>query len=1181
MSTVHGQVVCKESGLGVKGLVVAALDVPGPELTTTVTVLSKTRRLASGFTGADGTFLLAFDKTEGESEPINLLVIVSGPEVADQETAPLFVSPKVRPRAANHESYLIQIPEEQLRKSGITSPGIREEDAKPVEVTKRRIIGAAEDNVQISEAETKARGLKIERAASIAKQFNDDFLPKIAERLSRVTGTRAASDTFVRDGASVEGASATVMANDLGSTINDGGDRAPVKVRFALTEAQHDAVAAELSGGKISREALRIVLGKSMLTSELEYTAESPLAVLTRDFSPKERSAAEALGIKIQPPPAETQQPTVPGTTDVLGPNAEALEEGDIDKFLGRLTVNMTSPEEAVLAGLEPKATQGDLSSRMQGLEFRPSPAEDCALYDFSHLQIAFRHVWQEAIDEGVLSLAETAYDQIVKAGGAPSPTTHRDPIRALTKAGEIVFRASASDASSSVPTVLAKAAGNAPPTPPVGRRPFPPVWAGPIDGVFEGTKNPTGEPSDELPDIINELNQRLKEPYSFTTFAANRQERSINFGCLVTYRQRWCPVVYQAGRIAKTLTLAPKEVQRYTKTIRRKTRRAEKEVKNHLVIRKDEMAQTSRLEQDIVSKAQTKTHFEMSAEQSTPGGTGPTSKMSFGREASQNSDQAKKSFRESVIKAAQEFKDEYNVEVTTEESDEYETVETGELSNPNDELAVTFIFYELQRRYRISERLHRLTPVVFVALEMPAPHEINESWIMSHDWILRRVLLDDSFVPALDYLCSRIVGDQVAIEELKTNIIQQRQILAELKQQLKIVRERTASYRSMLEKSMLVTAARRAEGGGGGGGLFGSIVRSIPGIGSAIELSEDAMEAVGDFLNPDQPNVGDNRLDTLKETIQRSIEEERDMLMRVEREVTALNALTESYARLLADNKNQRAMVLRLRIHLKQNITYYMQQIWSHQPPDQMFLELHETPVPRFKDESQYNFGAFEPVEDAMNPYVHRNAGPNEPTKIYEATVISKFSLAGTEPLGKVAHLNEAKGYFGNYAMYALRESNPLTEFMMEPYVLRGFEELTDPDDVGNWTLDEFAEYVVRLKEGLTTLEFNKIKDQLGRQYARLLKSPLRDGEEIIVPTGSLYIEALPASTSLHEGLKRLQRSMEVKLTQENVRSAALRNLLLAHRILNDELDDPDIDKKVVITGIAAGPTVPIDDPN
>jgi len=759
MGTVHGQVVCKESALGIKGLVVEALDVPDAELAATPTgrtALPRVRRLSSGFTREDGGFVLTFGEAEEQPEAINLLIVVSGPEETNGEPTPLFVSPRVRPHAAAQESYFIQITEDQLKQAGITPPGIKDDQSKPVDVARRRIIGASEDDVQIADAQIEASTLKVERAAKVARAFQADFLPKIQERLSRVNTARAASETFIADGDPIDDATTTIIAKDLGDTINEGGNKAPIKVRFALTDAQRDEVTAALDGGRISRTQLTQILGEDFFANELEYIADDPLAVLTRNLSEKERSAAEALGIEIQPPEPDptTTQPTVPGTTDVLSENAAALEEGDIDRFLGRLTANMTSPEEDILAGVEPKATQKDLSTRMQNLKFMPSPAEVCAFYDFSHLQIAFRHIWQEAIDEGVLSLAEAAYDQIVKAGGTPDLGAHRDPLIALTKAGELVFRAASTG--SQMALMAKPAPRNPPPVPTCTRKPFPPVWAGTLDGVFEVIKPPTGNPSDELPDIINELNQRLREPYSFTTFAANRQQRSVNFGCLVTYRQCWCPVVYQAGRIAKTLTLAPKEVQKYTKTIRRKMRRAEKEVKHNLSIRKDEMSQTSRLEQEIVSKAQTKTHFEMSAEHSTPGGTGPTSKMSFGREASQNSDQAKKSFRESVIKAAQEFKDEYTLEVTTEESDEYESVEVGELSNPNDELAVTFIFYELQRRYRVSERLHRLTPIVFVAREMPAPHEINESWIIAHDWILRRVLLDDSFVPALDYLCTK-----------------------------------------------------------------------------------------------------------------------------------------------------------------------------------------------------------------------------------------------------------------------------------------------------------------------------------------------------------------------------------------------------------------------------------------
>jgi hypothetical protein len=41
--------------------------------------------------------------------------------------------------------------------------------------------------------------------------------------------------------------------------------------------------------------------------------------------------------------------------------------------------------------------------------------------------------------------------------------------------------------------------------------------------------------------------------------------------------------------------------------------------------------------------------------------------------------------------------------------------------------------------------------PVILVAQEFPRPDEIDEDWIIANDWILRRVILDDSFLPALN----------------------------------------------------------------------------------------------------------------------------------------------------------------------------------------------------------------------------------------------------------------------------------------------------------------------------------------------------------------------------------------------------------------------------------------------
>jgi hypothetical protein len=45
------------------------------------------------------------------------------------------------------------------------------------------------------------------------------------------------------------------------------------------------------------------------------------------------------------------------------------------------------------------------------------------------------------------------------------------------------------------------------------------------------------------------------------------------------------------------------------------------------------------------------------------------------------------------------------------------------------DEIPVTYLFYELQRRFRVSERIHQVMPVILVAQEFPKPSHIDEDW--------------------------------------------------------------------------------------------------------------------------------------------------------------------------------------------------------------------------------------------------------------------------------------------------------------------------------------------------------------------------------------------------------------------------------------------------------------------
>ena len=72
------------------------------------------------------------------------------------------------------------------------------------------------------------------------------------------------------------------------------------------------------------------------------------------------------------------------------------------------------------------------------------------------------------------------------------------------------------------------------------------------------------------------------------------------------------------------------------------------------------------------------------------------------------------------------------------------------------------------QRRYRVSERIHRITPVVLVAQEVPTAARDRRGLAVTYDWILRRVLLDDSFVPALNYLCQTSSATRWRLREMQ-----------------------------------------------------------------------------------------------------------------------------------------------------------------------------------------------------------------------------------------------------------------------------------------------------------------------------------------------------------------------------------------------------------------------------
>src|SRR5262249_39064894 len=81
---------------------------------------------------------------------------------------------------------------------------------------------------------------------------------------------------------------------------------------------------------------------------------------------------------------------------------------------------------------------------------------------------------------------------------------------------------------------------------------------------------------------------------------------------------------------------------------------------------------------------------------------------------------------------------------------DSFEAEQSSELVNPNDEVAVTYIFHRLQQRYWVSTELAELHSVVFVPERVPTWDEITESWVTQYGEVIESALLDPSLEPAL-----------------------------------------------------------------------------------------------------------------------------------------------------------------------------------------------------------------------------------------------------------------------------------------------------------------------------------------------------------------------------------------------------------------------------------------------
>ena len=857
----------------------------------------------------------------------------------------------------------------------------------------------------------------------------------------------------------------------------------------------------------------------------------------------------------------DDDEPATPGTRvegAAASDNGSTSHVGQfVSKHVDGLLANVASPEEELLYIVNKRATLKDTEANVDSFQLRKGASDVTSYHDFKSLHIAFEHIWTEIFDGKLKSLGMALYHEAIKLENFLRPGQTKLPPAITSKADLLkmldTIRELSNVAADSVPNN-----GMVKISEPPGFG-FLSSWLSlTTSRDAHKPKFVTGKPDDDTPPaapdeapsipgatrlsrLLDEIERRLTEGYSFHVFA----DRSVNFGMMVTYRQTWRPESYQVGDLVSTIPLAPRETRRYTtKRVVKKTR-AVKEVEDSVRTTRSDTSGTSRVEREIIDKAQQKTDFDVTATGSVDAKAykADLTAKAGGEQASQ-SEKAKKHFHEAVLKSAMEYKQQHRMEIDTTASEETEETTFHEIQNPNDELTVTYMFYELQRTYRISEKIHQLTPVVLVANEVPAPNAIDDAWLTTHDWIIRRVLLDDSFKPALEYLTKSFIGAEINLQILTTNAKAQKQIVDTLSQQIKSQTQRLESdERRLADKVKAQADAQEVFGG------LNSVKRIFDPLGITGKEGEGKIGA-------DQTMV-----DYLQETFDRAEREKARLLDQLGVANTALQAAIDKLSAATKEHFDRIAEIDRLRLHVKQNILYYMQAIWSHEPPDQRFFRVYnievQVPVPDTTTGVMLSLKQFPPH------VVNDLKGKAKLTGV--SMEIPPFTIK-KKKLVEIADLDTVLGYKGNYAIYALNENNFVTLNMMQDYLEVSDEvKLRDPDEFGNYTVEELKQLAECIRKDSSTT-FEKYRNDFTDLIIKRFTSGRAEDDRVIVPTDSLYIEALVGTHPLLEDFKLIHRAIDVKKVQAEVRRAELENIRLAARALEGEREDPDIEKKIVI---------------
>lgn len=631
------------------------------------------------------------------------------------------------------------------------------------------------------------------------------------------------------------------------------------------------------------------------------------------------------------------------------------------------------------------------------------------------------------------------------------------------------------------------------------------------------------------------ELRNRLRESYEFDTYAPE----SVNYGLMLTYRQEWSPVRYQVGRLIDTIPLTPGEKREVKVVTTRKTHDARSSLTNQTRESTSESTSTTRLESEAIEAATMAVNNQFSANGSFNIGVGSIGgSAEFKLNTNEESRRTLKNFSELTRKAVDTLKNQVEVKVESSEDFSSEVTDLRTITNANNEITVTFLLYELERRYRVDTHLAAVRPVVLYALKVPAPDEIDAAWILEYSDQIRKFLLDPTLRPVLDDLEQSRSSADLDFRLALSRLNEQRGIYQRLTTEIDKLEAQAAQHTTDAGNASVQAAAAKANepstGQAIGSFLLGNPIPLLSGGSSVDETLEAQARA-----DEKQAQAVNRQLDTTRASLVAA--------------AGAISAAYENYqVKALARSRCQLAET-RLAVHIRDNIFHYMHGIWSSTHPDNRYFEHHSKKVP-FHNPKRADY-------TLTNPSAPSVIGPLPGIDMLgedKVLTIKKPALDATVDryLSEIADIDRPLGFRGNFIVFELRECSQLTDYMAAEFV--------DPDTgvaipglITGLSTTELLDYLeAAVAHSLVT---EKQLDELKDLVRRISHEQSDWADDIVLPTGQVMLEALKGETTLLEPFKLVHRGIDVIAAEEDVRAKRLDALRRARKVATADLErDP-----------------------